>query len=103
MPRCCNLELISNKGLNLSQIPSPESDYEIIEKFALTFNGYEILNCADIANSRSAQTLTEYRASLFFEQRRFRHFGYYPTGEDLKYIRSLVLAIQVKVNKGDLA
>ena len=96
------MESIPNGELNLSQIPSPESDYDIIEKFALTFNGYEIPNCADIANSRSAQTLTEYRASLFFEQRRYRHFGYAPTGEDLEYIKSLVQAIQSKVKDGEL-
>jgi hypothetical protein len=96
------LESIPNKGLNLSQIPSPESDYKNIEKFALTFNGYEIPNCADLANSCVAQTLTEYRASLFFEQRRFRHFGYHPAGEDLEYIRSLVQEIQTKVKNREL-
>lgn len=93
--------LIPNKELHLSQIPLPESDYTAIEKFALSFNGYEHPDCADIANSRSAQTLTEYRASLFFEQRRYRHFGSHPTGEDLEYIRSLVEAIRIEVQNGE--
>jgi len=97
-----SLELILNKDLQLSQIPAPESDYSGIEKFALTFNGYEVPNCAEIANSRSAKSLTELRAALFFEQRRYRHFGHQPLGDDLEYIRLLIQEILVKVKRGDL-
>ena len=97
-----SLELILNKDLQLSQIPAPESDYSEIEKFALTFNGYEVPNCADIANTRSAKSLTELRAALFFEQRRYRHFGSKPTGEDLHYIRTLVKRIRDRVEVKEL-
>jgi hypothetical protein len=97
-----SLELILNKDLQLSQIPAPESDYSGIEKFALTFNGYEVPNCAEMANSRSAKSLTDLRAALFFEQRRYRHFGHPPEGDDLEYVRSLVQEITVRVGEGDL-
>ena len=78
-------------------IPLESAEYESIAEFALTFDGYELPNCAELANSRSAKTLSEMRAVLFFEQRRFRHFGYYPEGEDLEYIRTLINEIRTKV------
>jgi hypothetical protein len=95
-------KMIQNTELQIDKIPSPDSDYESIAKFALTFDGYELPNCADLANARSAKSLTELRTVLFFEQRRYRHFGSHPTGEDLEYIRSLVQAIQAKVKDGEL-
>ncbi len=93
---------VPNKLLQFSEIPSPGAEYFDISEFALTFDGYELPNCADLANSRSAQTLSELRTVLFFEQRRFRHFGYSPTGEDLVYIRSLIQEIRAKVEIGEL-
>ncbi|MBT4399561.1 MAG: hypothetical protein HOD37_08765 [Bacteroidetes bacterium] len=93
---------VPNKSLKLSEIPLLESRYENIEQFALTFDGYELSNCAELANSRSAKTLSEMRAVLFFEQRRFRHFGYYPEGEDLEYIRMLVRKIKSAVQLKDV-
>lgn len=94
--------MVSNKSLKLQKIPSPGADYYDISEFALTFNGYDNPNCADLANSRSAKTLSELRAVLFFEQRRFRHFDSYPDGEDLQYIRSLIQEIRAKVEIGEL-
>ena len=93
---------VPNKLLQFSEIPSPEADYVDISEFALTFDGYDLPNCADLANSRSAETLSELRAVLFFEQRRFRHFGYYPEGEDLEYIRMLVRKIKSAVQLKDV-
>ena len=93
---------VPNKLLQFSEIPSPEADYFDISEFALTFDGYELPNCAELANSRSAKTLSEMRAVLFFEQRRFRHFGYYPEGEDLEYLRTLINEIRTKVESEEL-
>jgi hypothetical protein len=39
-------------------------------------------------------SLEELRMSLFFEQRRWRHFAEEPQHENSKYIRSLVEAIR---------
>ena len=38
--------------------------------------------------------LDELRAALFFEQRRYHHFGEGPDGSDLDYIEALVGAIR---------
>jgi hypothetical protein len=94
--------MVSNKSLKLQKIPTPGADYYDISKFALTVDGYELPNCVELANSRTAKTLSELRAVLFFEQRRFRHFDCYPEGEDLEYIRSLIQEIRAKVEIGEL-
>ena len=94
--------MVSNKSLKLQKIPTSGADYYDISKFALTVDGYELPNCVELANSRTAKTLSELRAVLFFEQRRFRHFGYYPEGEDLEYIRMLVRKIKSAVQLKDV-
>jgi hypothetical protein len=87
-------------------IPSPDSDWPAIEKFALTFNAYaqggfeavaDAANAARDAHRRDGKlpaSLDELRACLFFEQRRYRHFGRPPEGEELAYVRALVGAIR---------
>lgn len=41
---------------------------------------------------RQVGDLITTRAALFFDQRRWRHFGYEPEGEAEVYIRALVVA-----------
>jgi hypothetical protein len=101
------LKHIPNEQLAIGRIPSSLASWEAIEPFALTFNGYERYAtkeepdaCAEMANSRQANTLTELRASLFFEQRRWRHFGESPAGLDLIYVRSLLWRIRQCVREG---
>jgi len=96
------MQIIPNGELNAEMIPLPMSSYADISEFAITFYGYDLPNCAELANSRTAVTLSELRAVLFFEQRRFRHFGYYPEGEDLEYIRTIIQEIRVKVENEEL-
>jgi hypothetical protein len=50
--------------------------------------------CAEIANARSHETLTDLRTCLFFEQRRYRHLGEEPSGDNEQYVRNLLLAIR---------
>jgi superfamily II DNA or RNA helicase len=74
-------------------VPGPEASWGEIQRFALAFDGYAALGserCAAVANARNPQNLEELRACLFFEQRRWHHFGESPRGADLAYIRSLV-------------
>lgn len=91
---------IPNKDLKLSDLPDRHADWQ---DFALTFHGYEIHKsfeaCAKIANRQAPKTLTEYRTCLFFEQRRWRHFGEVPKGKDLAYIRSLLDGIRAIMKK----
>lgn len=98
---------IPNRELLLDKMPSSISTWAAIQSFALTFNGYDAFNteahpegCGDLANSRQAKSLTELRASLFFEQRRWRHFGESPEGLDLIYIQSLLWRIRQCVRQG---
>jgi hypothetical protein len=92
---------ISNVDLRLSMIPAADADWGEISKFALTLDGYAAYGsfdaCADLANRGTPQSLLELRSSLFFEQRKWRHFGREPDREALDNIRSLVERIRSKV------
>lgn len=85
-------------SLKLSDIPAPGATWTQIGEFALTFDGYEYWGsfekCAEIANGHNPQDLIELRTCLFFEQRRWRHYGLTPEDEDLDYIRGLVESIR---------
>ncbi|MGI8979317.1 MAG: hypothetical protein ACR2FY_08835 [Pirellulaceae bacterium] len=97
---------ITNGELVLEQIPNADADWESIEEFALTFDGYRAWGsfdkCAEIANSNQRNTLTEMRTCLFFEQRRWRHFGDEPDDESLASIRELVVGIRLRIANGQL-
>ena len=105
---------IANIDLTERDIPSPKAEWRQIGKFALTFNGYEhwgsFEKCGEIGNRwekvyTEGQTLpgslTDLRTCLFFEQRRWRHFGWEPDEEAMRYIRALVEAIRCKVSAGE--
>jgi hypothetical protein len=92
---------IANIDLSESNVPTREASFALIFEFALSFDGYEFWGSEDrsgqIANDRCHHTLCELRTCLFFEQRRYRHFGEYPQGEDAEYVRGLVSKIRDKV------
>ena len=104
-------EAVSNENLSASVVPPRTASWQVIVGFALTFNGYEIIGqkeCGALANrvrkEFSASTaslrklsLTELRSCLFFEQRRFHHFGEEPDGDDRVFVNALLDAIHQKV------
>ena len=98
------MQFIPNEQLQLKDIPESASTSFAWFDFAHTINGYEVMggftDCADLANSGKAATLTELRCSLFFEARRDRHSGGISTNE--AYITELLLAIREKVAAGVL-
>jgi len=108
-------EEIANADLTEHDLPSPAAEWHQTGKFALTFNGYDhwgsFGKCAEIGN-RWAETyaerqalpdsLTDLRTCLFFEQRRWRHYGWDPDEQAMCYIRALVEAIRGKVLAGEL-
>jgi hypothetical protein len=82
-------------------VPDPGSDWWVICEFALTFDGYDhgFDDAADLGNRLRAEfadgarlpaDVDLLRRALFFEQRRFHHFGDSPAGEDDTYVRMLV-------------
>ena len=93
--------VIQNDALKLSDIPPDDAEWKTIVPFAHTFNAYKahgsFATVAKIANERRCENLTDLRTCLFFEQRRWRHFGTAPNAENMKYIRSLVNRIRLAV------
>ena len=79
-----------------------------IFSYALTVDGYHYalehfdVHCGTLANQRLQQyqetgewegSFEELRCCLFFEQRRYRHFGRGPEGEEYQAIQDLYKAI----------
>jgi hypothetical protein len=98
---------ISNQDLRAGDVPGPQTAWEAVAKFALSFDGYKrhgsFARCAAIANRREAaykkngalpRTLDDLRTCLFFEQRRWRHFGQEPDAATMRYIRALLTGIR---------
>ena len=99
-------ESISNEALELAHIPLADAGWKQIESFALSLNGYEAVGqrlgeLAD-ANAQAGtlpDDLTELRACLFFEQRRWRQFDEPPQGKPMEHILRLLEAIRKAVAK----
>jgi hypothetical protein len=100
-----NSRSITNDKLQSTDVPPPDADWDVLNTFALSFAGYEVLGsfeaCAEIANARKHDTLTHLRTCLFFEQRRWRHFAEYPDSETMSYIRGIIEQIRHKVASED--
>jgi hypothetical protein len=88
-------KVIPNHLLVARLIPGAEATWDQIQRFALTFDsGRCVEDCAEVANSRRHSTLTDLRACLLFEQRRWRHFGIAPDPDAMQYIRSVLKQIR---------
>jgi hypothetical protein len=98
---------IDDSELTEDNLPPPEAKWEDIWEFALTFNGYKYSDkCADIANNAYSKyneakqlpdDLSDLRSCLFFEQRRWRHFGKNPDEQTMDYIHALIESIRNQV------
>ena len=104
--RRLTMETISNEALAPSDVPPLDAPWKDIEKFALTFNGYEAIGqrLGDLANSHAQAgtvpvDLTELRGCLFFEQRRWRQFEEPPHGKPMEHIHRLLEAIRAAAAK----
>ena len=98
---------IGNADLKIDDVPASDAGWSQIGRFALTFDGYErwgsFEKCAEIGNRwakayTDGQTLpdslTDLRTCLFYEQRRWRHYGWEPDEGAMSYIHALVEAIR---------
>ena len=93
---------------NTTVLVPPDGDpWPEIWEFALSYDAYDahggFEGAARIGNGCVSQwtidrslpdDLISARAALFFEQRRFRHFGWDPEGEDARYVRALLSRIR---------
>ena len=104
------IEEIATKDLSEDDLPPQNAKWEAINEFALTFNGYEYWGsfdkCADVANQsykiyvtkgRLPDSVNALRSCLFFEQRRWRHFGECPDEETMAYIHQIIESIRTKI------
>ena len=92
---------LPNSVLVASRLPGSATSWDEIQRFALTFNAYEHCGsfeaCAAVANARKAESLSDLRTCLFFEQRRWRHSGEEPDTNAMKYINSVLEQIRDRV------
>jgi len=96
---------IPTAQLRPDQLPSDTAGPADLVEFAHTFDGYErwgsFERCAEIANARDHSSIDALRTCLFFEARRWRHFGEEPDDEALSYWRTLVLTIRERLGRID--
>jgi hypothetical protein len=102
---------VPDDRLTASAVPPVTASWHTIVGFAHTMDGYKALGpkeCPQFANSvksefsrnaASIETLSvaQLRCCLFFEQRRFNHFGDEPQGADRIFINALLDAIRTKI------
>lgn len=96
---------IPTESLYLDLIPKQEAPVIEIMIFGSSFDGYMYWGsseeCAKVANEQRQATITELRTCLFFELRRWRHFGKSPDDEALIYWREIVRKIREKYIAGE--
>lgn len=98
---------VLDEELTTASLPDPDSDELAIHNFALTTSGYERMGsnerCASLANDAREHwrlkralpsTLQDLRCCLFFEQRRWHHYGDPFDDEAMEYARALIEAMR---------
>lgn len=99
---------IRSDKLEIGQVPRAGADLGQIWRFALTFDGYTVWGdqCGGIANLLLDEfqrtgilpvNIRLLRTALFFEQRRYRHFGREPVDKERSYIQALLEAMRSAV------
>ncbi len=94
---------VPNAELGITDIPRRGESWDTVSDFALSYDGYgtgttfpswRAASCsAGPAAAPLPATLDELRGCLFYEQRRWHHFGEEPTGRSAEYMWALVDAI----------
>ena len=110
------IEQILNEQLNEGNIPAENVDWNIISKFAITFDGYHYTGsfrkCASLSRktyedyTKNQETLNEnsiddLRCALFFMQRamRWRMPDGMPSEGEMRYMKDIISAIKRKIKK----
>lgn len=95
---------VPSRTLRPEHVPSRGAAWDEVYQFALGYDGYAL--CHDVGGfaNQAVQSwrtrhvvpsaLDELRACLFFEQRRYHHFGTDPDGPDADYVWALLDAIR---------
>ena len=98
---------IPNAELDLTAVPRRGESWDAVSDFALSYDGYAYWDDLSTLAGRVLQrwtrrrslpaTLDELRGCLFYEQRRWNHFGEEPTGRSAEYMWAMVEAIGAMV------
>ena len=98
---------IANMSLDPESVPGPDLGWEKLNEFALSYDGYAYWDDLPELAHRSLTGwirddslpagLDELRACLFYEQRRWHHFGDAPNGRSLEYLWDLATAIRAAI------
>jgi len=94
---------IPNAELDITAVPRRGESWDAVSDFALSYDGYAYWEDLATLAGRVLQrwtrrrslpaTLDELRGCLFYEQRRWNHFGEEPTGRSAEYMWAMVEAI----------
>ncbi len=94
---------IPNADLDTSAVPRRGESWDAVSDFALSYDGYGYWDNLPSLAGRVLQrwtrrrslpaTLDELRGCLFYEQRRWHHFGEEPTGRSAEYMWAVIDAI----------
>lgn len=104
MQQVRDIPQVSNEALILAKIPHPTASLGVLERFAMTFNGYEhagsLENAYELAKRRAPANLSELRTCLFtlFRANRFSDCLQDPEVEG--YVRDLVGRIRKAIEQG---
>ena len=95
---------VPNGGLALSDVPGRGDPWETVSCFSLSYDGYAYWDDLTEVAARSLRrwtrdrtvpaTIDEVRGCLFYEQRRWHHFGEEPHGRGAEYVGDLLDALR---------
>lgn len=99
-------EGVCNSQVTSAMVPARGAWWESIEEFALTYDGYAYWSdVAELGNSTMQRwtrdhvlpsTMHELRGCLFYEERRWHHFGEEPSGRGAEYVWALLDAVRTR-------
>jgi len=95
---------VPNGLLQVHGIPAPGATWDAVSSFSLSYDGYAYWDDVSELATRCIQRWTrdrtlpvsidEVRACLFYEQRRWHHFGEDPNGRGAQYVWALLDALR---------
>jgi hypothetical protein len=92
---------IPTKRLKLSDIPEPSADWATIGRFALTFDSREagpyLKRPPDPRELSVSSSLVDLRHYIYFQQRRWNHFGRHPDPVTVQGVREVMWMIRTKL------
>lgn len=95
--------VIPTKYLSISDVPYAKTNMKKIIDFALTFDPNELedrgANIGKLDDLSEQSTLSILRAHLFFEQRRWNHYGRYPDQKAESQFRKIIELIRERLQQ----